>query len=140
MSKRKPNKVKKDNLLYFKQLSLAGGITHLIVYLLVDSTIYNEPLFWTSIFVCGILLSFYFIYKMELLNPDSYKILKGKKLKLFMIGVCIATVIGSIAIFGNFINGVLMGLNYIGKSESVKQVEYNIEKIVQSKTGGRKTT
>ena len=138
MTKKKSKKNIKGKSLNYRLFAIIGGISHFIVYLLDDSTFYNDTLFWSSLLFCGIVLGIYFIKKMELLNPDSYKKIKGTKLKLYMFTVCILTIMGTTLLFGNVINGTVLGLNFIGKSEFINQAEYQIEKIEQNKTGGRK--
>tara|TARA_R110002033_G_C3773465_1_gene228482 strand:+ start:80 stop:673 length:594 start_codon:yes stop_codon:yes gene_type:complete len=138
MKKKKLKKKKKGKSLNYKLFVIIGGIFHLIVYLLLDLTFYNNTLFWLSLFIGGITLGIYFIKKMELLNPKSYKKIKGNKLNFYIFLVCFLTILGTTVIFGNVINGTILGLNYIGKNSESKKTEYKIEKIVQRKTGGRK--
>ena len=73
-----------------------------------------------------------------MLHPKSYKTLSGLKLKAYMFGICFPVIIGSTAIFGNVINGTLIGLNYLGKSAAKNNKEYQIQKITQSKTRKRR--
>jgi len=138
MKKKKLKKKKKGKSLNYKLFVIIGGIFHFIVYLLLDLTFYNNTLFWLSLFIGGITLGIYFIKKMELLNPKSYKKIKGNKLNFYIFLVCFLTILGTTVIFGNIINGTILGLNYIGKNSESKKTEYKIEKIVQRKTGGRK--
>ena len=138
MKKKKLKKKKKGKSLNYKLFVIIGGIFHFIVYLLLDLTFYNNTLFWLSLFIGGITLGIYFIKKMELLNPKSYKKIKGNKLNFYIFLVCFLTILGTTVIFGNVINGTILGLNYIGKNSESKKTEYKIEKIVQRKTGGRK--
>jgi len=138
MKKKKLKKKKKGKSLNYKLFVIIGGIFHFIVYLLLDLTFYNNTLFWLGLFIGGITLGIYFIKKMELLNPKSYKKIKGNKLNFYIFLVCFLTILGTTVIFGNIINGTILGLNYIGKNSESKKTEYKIEKIVQRKTGGRK--
>tara|TARA_B110000908_G_C10057213_1_gene358923 strand:+ start:59 stop:652 length:594 start_codon:yes stop_codon:yes gene_type:complete len=138
MKKKKLKKKKKGKSLNYKLFVIIGGIFHFIVYLLLDLTFYNNTLFWLGLFIGGITLGIYFIKKMELLNPKSYKKIKGNKLNFYIFLVCFLTILGTTVIFGNVINGTILGLNYIGKNSESKKTEYKIEKIVQRKTGGRK--
>ena len=138
MKKKKLKKKKKGKSLNYKLFVIIGGIFHFIVYLLLDLTFYNNTLFWLSLFIGGITLGIYFIKKMELLNPKSYKKIKGNKLNFYIFLVCFLTILGTTVIFGNVINGTILGLNYIEKNSESKKTEYKIEKIVQRKTGGRK--
>ena len=138
MKKKKLKKKKKGKSLNYKLFVIIGGIFHFIVYLLLDLTFYNNTLFWLGLFIGGITLGIYFIKKMELLNPKSYKKIKGNKLNFYIFLVCFLTILGATVIFGNVINGTILGLNYIGKNSESKKTEYKIEKIVQRKTGGRK--
>lgn len=68
-------KKKKESIKY-KPFILVGGIFHLIVYLLIGLTFYSESLFGGSLISSGFIFGIYLIYKMELLNPKSYKNLK----------------------------------------------------------------
>ena len=138
MKKKKLKKKKKGKSLNYKLFVIIGGIFHFIVYLLLDLTFYNNTLFWLSLFIGGITLGIYFIKKMELLNPKSYKKIKGNKLNFYIFLVCFLTILGTTVIFGNVINGTILGLNYIEKNSESNKTEYKIEKIVQRKTGGRK--
>ncbi|SDY09433.1 hypothetical protein SAMN05444411_1232 [Lutibacter oricola] len=136
--KKKHKKKKKGKSLNYKLFVIIGGIFHFIVYLLLDLTFYNDTIFWLSLILCGLILGIYFIKKMKLLNPESYRKIKGPKLKLYMFSVCLLIITGTSLIFGNVINGTLLGLNYIGKQNESNNIEYKIEKITQHKTGGRK--
>tara|TARA_R110002126_G_scaffold100532_1_gene232105 strand:+ start:1133 stop:1726 length:594 start_codon:yes stop_codon:yes gene_type:complete len=138
MKKKKLKKKKKGKPLNYKLFVIIGGIFHFIVYLLLDLTFYNNTLFWLSLLIGGITLGISFIHKMELLNPKSYKKIKGNKLNFYILLVCFLTILGTTVIFGNVINGTILGLNYIGKNNETQKTEYKIEKIVQRKTGGRK--
>lgn len=138
MKKKKSKKKKKGKFLNYKLFAFIGGIFHYIVYLLDDLTFYNDTLFWLSLLFCGIIFGVYFIKKMKLLNPDSYKKIEGTKLKLYMFTISFLTIIGTSILFGNVINGTILGLNYIGKTERIEKVEYKIQKIEQNRTGGRK--
>ena len=139
MKKKKKNKKKKKKeSIKYKPFVLIGGIFHLIVYLLIDLTFYSESLFWGSLISSGLIFGIYLIYKMELLNPKSYKKLEGIKLKMFIFLICFLTIFGVTAMLGNVVNGIILGVNYIGKNSETNKKEYKIEKIVQSKTGGRK--
>jgi hypothetical protein len=139
MKKKKKHKKrdKKDSKNY-KLAVIIGGIFHFIVYLYYDLTFYNETLFWSSLIFSGLISGIYLIYKMKLLSPKSYKKIKGIKLKLFIFLMCFLTVLGSTLMLGNVINGIILGVNYIGKNSETNKKEYKIEKIIQSKTGGRK--
>ena len=130
MKKKKLKKKKKGKSLNYKLFVIIGGIFHFIVYLLLDLTFYNNTLFWLGLFIGGITLGIYFIKKMELLNPKSYKKIKGNKLNFYIFLVCFLTILGTTVIFGNVINGTILGLNYIGKNSESKKTEYKIEKIV----------
>jgi len=77
MKKKKLKKKKKGKSLNYKLFVIIGGIFHFIVYLLLDLTFYNNTLFWLGLFIGGITLGIYFIKKMELLNPKSYKKIKS---------------------------------------------------------------
>ena len=136
--KKKKSKKKSLKLNNYKLLAVIGGIFYLLVYLLNDSTFYDDNLFWLSFLFCGIISGFYFIRKLKLFNRDSYKNIDGNKLKIYIFLVCLLTIIGSSIIFGNLINGTILGLNYIGKSKETQKVEYQIQRIEQDKTGGRK--
>ncbi|WP_040282811.1 hypothetical protein, partial [Psychroserpens damuponensis] len=138
MKKKKSKKKKKGKSLNYKLFSVIGGIFHLIMYLLYDLTFYNDTLLWLSILFCGLIFGFYFIKKMELLNPKSYKKIEGLKLKLYMFFICFVMIIGGAIIFGNVINGTIIGLNYIGKNNETIKQEYGIQKIEQNSSGGRK--
>ncbi len=133
MTKKKPKKKKKEKSLNYKSLTFIGAIFHFIVYLLLDLTFYNDSLFWLSLLLCGIIFGIYFIKKMKLLNPDSYKKLEGMKLRLYMYTISFLMFIGTSLLFGNIINGTILGLNYIGKTEQIRNVEYPIQKIERHK-------
>ena len=138
MPKKKSKKKKKGNFKNYRLFLFVGGIFHLIVYLLYDKTFYSSTLFWTSLLICGGIFGIYFITKMQLTNPKTYRKLKGLKLKLCMSFACIIFILGGCIIFGNVVNGIIIGANYIGKKSESYKVEYKIEKILQDKTGGRK--
>ena len=74
---------------------------------------------------------------MKLLNPNSYKKIEGTKLKLYMIIVSFLIFIGTSLIFGNVINGTILGLNYIGRDKELTNVEYKIEQITHNKSTGK---
>ena len=140
MTKKKKHKKKKKKgkSLNYKMIVTIGGIFHLIVYFLLDLTFYSDTLLWLSLIAGGIPLGIYFILKMEILNPKSYRKIEGIKLKLYISVITLLIFLGSTVIFGNILNGTLLGLNYLGKNNELKSSEFNIEKIVQNKTGGRK--
>ena len=74
---------------------------------------------------------------MKLIHPKSYKKLEGSKLKLYMFFICLFTIIGTTIIFGNVINGTILGLNYLGKSDDLINIEYKIQEITHNKSTGR---
>jgi len=137
MTKKKPKKKKKEKSLNYKLFVIIGGIFHFIVYLLLDLTFYNDSIFWWSLIFCGLILGIYLIKKMKLLNPDSYRKIEGTKLKLYMFIICLFTIIGTTLIFGNVINGTILGLNYIGKSNELNNNEFKIQEITHNKSTGR---
>jgi hypothetical protein len=132
--KKKHKKKKKGKSLNYKLFVIIGGIFHYIVYLLIDLTFYNDTIFWLSLILCGLIAGVYFIKKMELLNPESYRKIEGTKLKVYMFIVCFFIIIGTTIIFGNVINGTILGLNYIGKNNDLDNHEYTIEEIVHNKS------
>ena len=138
MSKKKSKKSKKGRSLNYKFFVVFGGVFHYIMYRLYNFTLYNDTLLWSSLFLSGLILGIYFIKKLKLLHPKSYKTLSGPKLKAYMFGICFLVIIGATAIFGNVINGTLVGLNYLGKSSTPNYKVYPVQKITQYRTGGRK--
>lgn len=138
MKKKKSKRIKKKKYLNYKLFAFIGGIFHLIVYMLYDSTFFDSRLFWGSLFFCGLALGTYFIMKMNLLSPESYKKIEGTKMKIFMFFACVLMIIGATITFGNVINGMVLGLNYIGKTNDTDKYEYKIQKIIQNRTGGKK--
>lgn len=138
MPKKKSNLKKNGKSLNFKLFIIVGAIFNLVVYLLIDLTFYNDSLFWWSLICCGIISGIYFIKKMKLMHPDSYKKIEGTKLKIYMFFIFLFTIIGTTIIFGNFINATILGLNYVGKSNDLKKDEYIIQEITHQKSTGRK--
>lgn len=137
MSKKKSKKSKKDKTLNYKLFVIIGGIFHFIVFLLLDLTFYNDSIFWWSLLFCGLISGIYFIKKMKLTHLNSYKKIEGIKLKLYMFFICLFTIIGTTIIFGNVINGTILGLNYVGKSNDLINHEYQIQEITHNKSTGR---
>ena len=137
MYKKKSKKSKKDKTLNYKLLVIIGGIFHFIVYLLLDLTFYNYSIFWWSLLLCGLISGVFFIKKMKLTYPNSYKKIEGIRLKLYMFFICLFTIIGSTIVFGNVINGTILGLNYVGKSNDLINKEYKILEITHKKSTGR---
>lgn len=137
MPKKKSKKKNKGKSLNYKLFVIIGGIFHFIVYLLLDLTFYSDSIFWWSLMFCGLISGFYFIKKMKLMHLDSYKKIEGIKLKLYMFLICLFTIIGATIIFGNIINGTILGLNYIGKSNDLNNYEYIIQEITHNKSTGR---
>ena len=130
-------KSKKKGLNY-RLLWLVGGLGHLLVFLFDDRTFYNDTLYWSSVLLCGVLTGIYVIAKMKLTDPKSYKKLKGIKGKGIMFMIVALTFLGSTVLCGNLINGALLGLNFMGRSEVVSKQTYPIERIVQYKSGSRR--
>ncbi|MAB47532.1 MAG: hypothetical protein CMC05_02770 [Flavobacteriaceae bacterium] len=137
MPKKKSKKKNKKKSLNYKLFVIIGGIFHFTVYILLDVTLYNDTIFWWSITLCGLISGIYFINKMKLIHSDSYKKIEGANLKLYMFFICFFTIIGTSIVFGNVINGTILGLNYIGKSNDIYQHEYIIQKITHNKSNGR---
>lgn len=135
--KKKKSK-KKGRFLNYKLFVIVGGLFHFIVYLFYDSTFYNNAIFWSSLLFCGLALGAYFIMKMNLMSPKNYKKIEGIKLKAYMFFVCFFLMIGTTIIFGNVINGIILGLNYIGRNDEIIKCEYKIQKITHNRTGSRK--
>lgn len=46
-----------------------------------------------------------------------------------MFSICLLMTIGTTGILGNVFNGVILGLNYIGKNNELKTSEYRVLKI-----------
>lgn len=136
--KKKKNKGKKGRPLNYKLFIIIGGIFNFIVYKLIDSTFYNESLFWWSLLICGITSGIYFIKKMKLAEPKSYKKLEGIKLKLIMLIICLIMIIGTTGVLGNVVNGAILGLNYIGKNNEMKISEYKVLKIEKNRKRKRR--
>lgn len=137
MPKKKSKNNKKGKSLNYKLLIIIGGIFHVIVYVLLDLTLYKDSIFWWSIILSGLISGIYFIKKMKLMNSNSYKKIEGTKLKFYMFFICFLTIIGTTLIFGNVINGTILGLNYVGKSNELKKSEYKIQEITHNKSTGR---
>jgi|GEM_PF-5894419 len=127
MGKRK--KKKKKSSLKFKWLFIIGGLSHFIMYSLLEFTYYSDSLLWGSLVFCGVVSGMYLIVKMDLLNPKSYRKLKGIKLKAYMFTICFFLIIGATIMFGNIINGAIIGLNYFGRDRSDNRNIYTVEKI-----------
>lgn len=139
MKKKKKNKKnKKGKYLNYKLFVIIGGFFHFIMYKLYDLTFYNDTLLWLSILFCGSILGIYFIKKMKLLNPKSYRKIEGTKLNLYMFTICFFMIIGTSIIFGNVINGAIVGLNYIGKNNEISKNEYPIQKIERNRNSGKR--
>lgn len=140
MKKKKSKKrsKKKSIPLKYKLFALIGGLFHLIVFLLYDITFYNKTLSWLSLLICGIVFGLYFIKKMSLLNPNSYRKIKGVRLKAYMLLVCFLMILGGSIVFGNVINGTIIGLNYLGKGNKSTTQIYKIQKITKHRSGTRK--
>lgn len=136
--KKKKKSKKKSSLAQYKVFTIVGGIFHLIVYLLYDTTFYNTTLFFLSVLLCGTVLGIYFIRKMDMLNPKSYRKIKGTKLRLYMFFVCFLMILGASLIFGNVINGTILGLNYLGKTDQTVTQTYSVQKFGRYSSGGRK--
>lgn len=114
-----------------------GLLFHIIVYRLGNKTFYNELLQWGSLLFCGVLVGTYLIFKLELNKPESYRKLEGVRLKLFMYAVSLLMIFGGIFLSGNVINGTLLGLNYLGRSQETVTKEYRIKKITRARRGRR---
>ncbi len=127
MGKRK--KKKKKSSLKFKGLFILGAVSHSIMYSLLKLTYYNDLLLWGSLIFCGVVSGVYLIVKMDLLNPKSYRKLKGIKLKGYMFTICFFLIIGTTIMFGNIINGAIIGLNYFGRDKNDNSNIYTVEKI-----------
>jgi hypothetical protein len=138
MKKKKSKKKKKGKYLNYKLFVIIGGFFHFIMYKLYDLTFYNDTLLWLSILFCGSILGIYFIKKMELLNPKSYRKIEGIKLKLYMFTICFFMIFGTSIIFGNVVNGAIIGFNYIGKSNEISKNEYPIQKIERNRNSGKR--
>ncbi len=136
--KKKKKAKKKKNYYHYKLFVLVGGLFHAVTYFLYDLTLYSNYLFWLSAIGCGLFFGYYFIQKMKLLDPNSYRKIEGFKLKMYMLFICIGMVIGGVIIFGNVLNGTILGLNYLGKGSEVHIGEYRIEKITRNRTTSRK--
>ena len=138
MGKKKSKKKKKHLFKNYKLFAFVGVLFHLIVYLLYDKTFYNDTLFWVSAGLCGLFFGAFFINKMNLLNPKSYRKIDGFKLKLYMSFICVIMIVGGIVIFGSVINGTILGLNYIGRNNSSNSVEYKIQKIEKDRVARKR--
>lgn len=132
--KSKKNRTKKKILFrHYKLFIFVGALFHIVMGLFYDRTFYNQTLFWISTVFCGLIFAIYFINKTDLLNPKSFGKMDGFKLKLYMISVIPIMTVAGVILFGSVINGTILGLNYIGKSNESNLVEYQIEKIVESR-------
>lgn len=138
MTKKKSKKKKKGNSINYKFFVSIGAFFHIIVYFLYHKTFYDDTLFWLSAGLCGVFFGIFFIKKMKLLNPKNYRKIDGFKLKLYMSIICVIMVLGGIVIFGNVINGTLLGLNYIGKNNKSSIVEYKIRKIERDRVNRKR--
>ena len=139
MGNKKPKK--KKLFKHYKLFIVIGGVFHIISWKFYEKTLFNENLYWGSALLCGLIFAIFFINKTDLLNPKSYKKLNGIKLKSYMLFIGIVMTVGGIIVFGSVINGTVLGLNYIGKSNVSIVVELQVEKIVRNySTGGRRRT
>ncbi|MFS4491901.1 hypothetical protein [Maribacter sp. 2308TA10-17] len=130
-SKKKKKKKKKKKSFGYKSFVVVGASFHFITDLFYNRTLYSNTVFWVSAFISGIVFGIYFIQKMKLLNTQNYKKLGGFKLKAYMYSICLIMVLGGTIIFGNVLNGTILGLNFVGGSKTVSSEEYAIEKIVE---------
>ena len=125
----------------FKLLIVIGGLFHLIISLLYDVTIYNKRLFWIGLIISGVLGGLYLIKRLGLLdsNNSKKKKKKKKKKKAPVLLISMIMLIGGILLFGNVINGIVYGINYVGKGTELKTEEYKIDHIIKHSTRTRRS-
>ncbi len=139
MGKKKSKKKKKKLFRYYKVYLVIGALFHIISWEFYEKTLFNENLYWLSAGLCGLIFAIFFINKTDLLNPKGYKKLNGIKLKSYMLFICVIMTLGGIIVFGSVINGTVLSLNYIGKSDASSLIELQVEKIVRNYSrGGRR--
>nr|WP_298989901.1 hypothetical protein [uncultured Polaribacter sp.] len=132
------NKKKKKLKINYKLIVLFGGVFHLITYFLFNETLDTDNLLLLSIIIGGITLGLFFIKRLELTNPKSYRKLKGVKLKSVMILICSIMIFGGAIIFGNVLNGLVLGLNYLGRDSETSIKKYSINKIARYRKSGKR--
>ena len=117
-----------------KALIVLGGLFNLIVFFFHEYTFYNETIFWSSFIIVGIGIGTY-IAKISFWNSKKYK--KGKLKKSSILLVSFLIIFGSTLVFGNILNGIIIGVNYLGRSNDTVIMDYEIDKIVKYREPGR---
>ncbi|MET1258764.1 hypothetical protein ABV409_05455 [Flagellimonas sp. DF-77] len=134
----KSKKKRKFKKREFSTLVTLGAIFHFITYLYYNHTFYSDSLFWSTAILMGILGGFYLFKALRLHKDSSYRKIKGGKLQALKGGLFVILCIGALVIFGNLINGSVLGLNYWAKSALSQQTEYAITDIVSYRSYGRR--
>ena len=118
-----------DNLITVKNLKIIlpiAGVGHLIVLHLDKVTIISDSVFWILFIIPTFLCTIYLIKNLELIKSETYQIIKGIKLQLLKVLMCIVVFIFSTLISGWVLSLFILGINYLTKSSSPEEFEFEV--------------
>lgn len=111
----------------------AGGISYLFNYYLEQSILRDSLWSVTAILLPSIIAAIILIFRMKLLSDESYRMISGIKLKLYKSAMILIVFLGSVVMFGSWINILTIQTNMMSDRGDLEYMDFKIIEVKKSK-------